>query len=68
MNIVTTQANLASVPLKDKQVIYVVDAGTLYADFYNGTEVERKLYGSDITDLTERVESLETAAGRLAAI
>ena len=33
MNIVTTALNLNEIPLKDKQIIYVVDTQEIYGDF-----------------------------------
>lgn len=70
MNIVTVKANLNSIPLADKQIIYVIDEGTIYADFHNGSTVERKVYSTDadVSGFEDRLAALEAAASRLSAI
>ena len=48
MNIVTTALNLNEIPLKDKQIIYVVDTQEIYGDFYESSDkgVVRKPFGT----------------------
>ena len=67
---ITTSENIDKVPVIDKQILFSIDEGRLYADLYNketGT-VERKIYGADTTELEQSVSELQQVADRLAKI